>query len=252
LTIVSIMTEPKRVKTDRSDLTARPWSLPGRFTNDQREAFTNNGPLLESSTFLKHAIDGIREMPPGDQDKVFRMGNNVDIPIIVFIDLDHAFLHGNIFRREIREALIAFRKTNNRIYGFASKLISNYTDDCLEDAFDLLKIQLHMSTLQKAEFIRNYLRAIPDDDTEDPQLIIFSGPDLIAKLHSMEIFKWNDLVVDVSDDSYEIKYDETSIQAVIMEQTLELQNYGILEYILYYIALHWMIRSNLRGINNRP
>jgi hypothetical protein len=138
---------------DITNITGRQWSLPkcpNNFSRDQREAFTSEGPLLESLNLLKNAIDGIKELPRGDQNKIFCMAKFIEEPILVFIDLDHFLLHGNLLRREIREAAMAFRNTITNLPTLPQKqavpynsryelLIKHMKDDLLSDVVNFLQ-----------------------------------------------------------------------------------------------------------------
>ena len=206
------------------------------------------GPMLQSFRLLDKAYKEIKSQLHKEYvTKILNTPMELNSRIFVFIDLDWAMHQDGYLRREVQEIATLYASLDYNVYAVTSKSLEELQ---LNDHTGFTSILYHPAgnDIVKAYSFQNIIRN--DVPAEHRTLMIFAGPLLIANLTGFYDSSL-DLIIDISydEDDEEQETEEVSTETKFKQRpklnvkaAWRLEDYSIMEYILYYIAIHVTIR----------
>jgi hypothetical protein len=211
---------------------------------------TNYYPMLQSFRLLNKAYNELcDQVHKSYVKKILKIPENIRDPLFVFIDLDWAMHQDGYLRAEVQEIASMYTKMDYKVYAVTTKYLSDLQLFNVDGGFSEIFYHPSGTDIIKASTFQTLIQnEVP---LVNRHLLIFGGPLLISNLDGY----YNstlDLVVDISfdndtdtDDS-NTNPNETDFKKrppLNIEALWLLEDYSIMEYILYYIAIHKTIRE---------
>lgn len=200
----------------------------------------NEGPILQSFRLLTKAISETSSKLNYLQiEKMHKISKEINGFIYVLIDLDWAIDTNGYLPSEVQEILSFYIFMENSVYAVTSKPLSEL--QLTDELHTFTQIFYHPSGCESVKAY-SFLNIIKNNiPSRNRHILSFGGPILTS---SLQLYCSNtiDLVVDISDNNNLVTMNDKNTRLPFnLDSAWHLENYSIMEYILYYVAINRII-----------